>query len=196
MAITEAEKKVLLERLEKARIAKQAKQAERNAAKAKEKPAPPAAEPVAPPPAPPAAEPVPIPTPEPVIEKPTETIPPPVPNLVKANKKPAKKVRMESEDDESEDEEEIKLPPKKKQAVKKEMPFMKLKIYKEPTNAAAFQQMLEALSNPAEYEDERPPPSAPIDIPPQKPPRQLVKQSNNVVKPMNDARAMALSFFG
>lgn len=188
MAITEAEKKVLLERLEKARIAKQAKKAERDAAKEKEKP-------VAPPPAPPAAEPVAaIPTPEPVVEKPAETIPP-VPDLVKAAaKKPAKKVKIESEDDS--EEEEIKLPPKKKQAVKKELPFMKLKIYKEPTNAAAFQQMLEALSCPAEYEEERPAPSAPIDIPVQKPPRQLVKQSNNVVKPMNEARAMALSFFG
>jgi hypothetical protein len=143
MAITEAEKKVLLERLEKARVAKQAKAAE--AKKAKEIKAPMAA-PVA------APEPEPTPEPEPVSE----------PVDIPAPKKPAKKVCLIPSD--SEEEEEVIIPKKKAKTVaKKEIPYMKIKLYKEPANPAAFQQLLEAVNdNGDDYEDEQ---EAPVPAP-------------------------------
>lgn len=156
MVISDSEKKVLLERLEKARIAKQAKAAE--AKKAKEQAAP------APVPAP---VPVPAPEPEPVVveEKPPASVPidiPPVPDLVKASKKPAKKVCLPVESD---SEEEVVMPKKKKSTTtKKDVPYMKIKLYKEPSNPEAFQQLLEAV-NDNQYEDEEeqtPPPPPPI----------------------------------
>jgi hypothetical protein len=158
MVISDAEKKVLLERLEKARIAKQAKAAE--AKKAKEAPAP------APAPAPEPA-PAPAPAPEPVVveDKPPASAPidiPPVPDLVKASKKPAKKVVLPDSDD---SEEEILLPKKSKgkSVAKKEVPYMKIKLYKEPSNPVAFQQMLESINDPQyEEEEEVSPPPPPI----------------------------------
>lgn len=145
MPISEADKKVLLERLEKARIAKQAKAAEKKGAAEKKAPAPA-----------PATEPVPVPEPEPVVveEKPPASAPidiPPVPDLVKASKRPAKKVSLPDSDSE---EEEVVMP-KKKKTVKKDMPYMKIKLYKEPSNPEAFQQLLEAVNdNGGEDEDE------------------------------------------
>lgn len=155
MVISESDKKVLLERLEKARIAKQAKAAE--AKKAKEAPAP-APEPT----------PAPAPAPEPVVveEKPPASEPidiPAVPDLVKAAKKPAKKICLPVESDS--DEEEVVMPKKVKgkSVAKKEVPYMKIKLYKEPSNPAAFQQMLESINDPQyEDEDEQTPPPAPI----------------------------------
>jgi hypothetical protein len=155
MVISDSEKKVLLERLEKARIAKQAKAAE--AKKAKEQAA--AAAPV------PAPVPVPAPEPEPVVveEKPPASDPidiPPVPDLVKASKKPVKKVVLPDSDSE----EEVVMPKKKKPTTKKDVPYMKIKLYKEPSNPEAFQQLLEAV-NDNQYEEEEeqtPPPPPPI----------------------------------
>lgn len=157
MVISDSEKKVLLERLEKARIAKQAKAAE--AKKAKEQAAP------APVPAPvPAPEPTPVPEPVVVEEKPPASDPidiPPVPDLVKASKKPAKKVVLPDSDSE----EEVVMPKKKKTTTtKKDVPYMKIKLYKEPSNPEAFQQLLEAV-NDNQYEEEEeqtPPPPPPI----------------------------------
>ena len=143
MVISDADKKVLLERLEKARIAKQAKAAE--AKKAKEAPAP---------------VPVPEPAPAPVAveEKPPASEPidiPAVPDLVKAAKKPAKKVALPVESDDSEEEVVMPKKVKSKAGTKKEVPYMKIKLYKEPSNPAAFQQLLEAVNdNGGEYEDE------------------------------------------
>ena len=146
MAISEAEKKVLLERLEKARLVKQAKAAE--AKKAKEVKAAPAPEP-APAPAP---APAPEPTPEPVSE----------PIDIPAPKKTAKKVCLIPSDSE---EEEVVVPKKKAKAVaKKEPKYMKIVLYKEPQDKHAFQQLLEAVNdNGGEYEDEEvvPEPPAP-----------------------------------
>lgn len=154
MVISPQEKQVLLERLEKARIAKQAKAAE--AKKAKEAPAPapaPAPEPVPEPPAvveekPPASEPIDIPAP---------------PDLVKASRKPAKKVVLPDSDSE---EEEVVMPKKTKgkAVAKKEVPYMKIKLYKEPANPVAFQQMLESINDPQyeEEEEQAPPPPAPF----------------------------------
>jgi hypothetical protein len=155
MVISDSEKKVLLERLEKARIAKQAKAAE--AKKAKEQAA--AAAPV------PAPVPVPAPEPEPVVveEKPPASDPidiPPVPDLVKASKKPVKKVVLPDSDSE----EEVVMPKKKKPTTKKDVPYMKIKLYKEPSNPEAFQQLLEAVNDNQyeEAEEQTPPPPPPI----------------------------------
>ena len=149
MVISDADKKVLLERLEKARIAKQAKAAEAKKAKETAAPAPaPAPEPVVVEEKPPASEPIDIPA---------------VPDLVKAAKKPAKKVCLPVESDS--DEEEVVMPKKVKgkTGAKKEVPYMKIKLYKEPSNPAAFQQMLESINDPQyEDEDEQTPPPAPI----------------------------------
>jgi hypothetical protein len=143
MPISESDKKVLLERLEKARIAKQAKAAEKKGATEKKA--------LAPVPAPAPAS-VPEPTPEPVEEKPPASEPidiPPVPDLVKASKKPAKKVSLPDSDSEEE-----AVMPKKKKTTKKDMPYMKIKLYKEPSNPEAFQQLLEAVNDQGEYDDE------------------------------------------
>ena len=156
MVISDSEKKVLLERLEKARIAKQAKAAE--AKKAKEQAAAAPAPVLAP-------VPVPAPEPEPVVveEKPPASEPidiPVVPDLVKASKKPAKKVVLPDSDSE----EEVVMPKKKKTTTtKKDVPYMKIKLYKEPSNPEAFQQLLEAVNdNQYEDEEEQTPPPPPI----------------------------------
>ncbi len=206
MAITAQERDVLLKRLELARIAKIKKQEEAKAAKAaKTTPAP---EP-APAPAP---VPVPMPAPEPEpIQSPVRdpmVAPPPVPDLVKAARKAPKKVCLPS-DDESDEEVAIAMPKKKKApAVRKEQPYMKLKIYREPTNPQAFQSLLESIHNPPEYEDDdavpasAPPPSDPIPIPFQRPPRVVHSNTKPSIRPMvgadrklEDARAAALAFF-
>lgn len=153
MVISDAEKKVLLQRLELARVAKQKKAAEAKAAKE-------AKQPLAPAPAP-APEPVPEPTPEPEpIAPPPASEPidiPVVPDLVKASRKPAKKVVLPDSDSE----EEV-IMPKKKKTVKKDIPYMKIKLYKEPSNPEAFQHLLEAVNDQGgEYEEEEqeaPPP--------------------------------------
>jgi hypothetical protein len=157
MVISDAEKKVLLERLEKARLVKQAKAAE--AKRAKEAPAPapapvPAPEPVPEPPAvveekPPASEPIDIPAP---------------PDLVKASRKPAKKVCLPVDSDSEEEEVVMPKKTKGKAVAKKEVPYMKIKLYKEPSNPVAFQQMLESINDPQyeEEEEQAPPPPAPF----------------------------------
>lgn len=192
MAITPAERDVLLKRLELARIAKIKKQDEAKAAKAaKTAPAP---EPVAAP----APEPIPVPEPiqSPVVEP---MVAPPVPDLVAASrKKPAKKVCLPVSSDEDD---EVELPKKKSKVVKKEQPYMKIKIFREPTNPQAFQSLLESIHNPPEYEDE----PAPIPEPPvpfARPPRVLHSNQKQNVRPMvgvdrklEDARNMALAFF-
>lgn len=157
MVISDAEKKVLLQRLELARVAKQKKAAEAKAAKETKQPLAPA--------------PAPVPEPEPVVveEKPPASEPidiPLIPDLVKASKhapagaptplekKPVKKVVLPDSDSE---EEEVVMPKKKK----KEVPYMKLKLYREPSNPQAFQQLLEAVNDTQytdEEEQEAPPP--------------------------------------
>lgn len=191
MAITPQERDVLLKRLELARIAKIKKQDEAKAAKAA-KTAP------APEPAPPASEPIPIPEPAPVsleIQSPPASEPIPIPE---PKKKPAKKVCLPVSDDEDEEEEK---PKKKSKVVKKEQPYMKLKIYREPTNPQAFQSLLESIHNPPEYED-APEPEPPAPIPFARPPRVLHSNQKQSVRPMagadrklEDARNMAMAFF-
>lgn len=196
MAITAAERDVLLKRLELARVAKLKKQEEAKAAKAaKATPAPvpdPVLEPV----------PVPVAVPEPIQSPPpSEPIPiPEVPDLVKMSRKPAKKVCLPVSDDE---EEEVVMPKKQKVVKKKEQPYMKLKIYREPTNPQAFQSLLESIHNPPEYEEvEQPAPEPPALQPFIRPPRVLHSNSKQTIRPMvgadrklEDARALAMSFF-
>lgn len=170
MVISDAEKKVLLQRLELARVAKQKKAAEAKAAKeAKQPPAP------APAPAP-VPEPEPLPEPEPVVveEKPPASTPidiPPVPDLVSASKRPAKKVSLPDSDSE----EEPVMPKKKKVEKKKDVPYMKIKLYKEPSNPEAFQQLLEAVNDQGGYEDEEQEAPPPVPSPFIKGPRVIQK---------------------
>jgi hypothetical protein len=193
MAITPAERDVLLKRLELARIAKIKKQEEAKAAKAVKA----APEPVVAPPAP-APEPVPQEIQSPVIEP---MVAPPVPDLVAASrKKPAKKVCLPISDDEDEEEEAVLPKKKSKPFAKKEQPYMKLKIYREPTNPQAFQSLLESINNPPEYEDE---PEPPAPVPFARPPRVVHSNSKaQSVRPMagadrkfEDTRNMAMAFF-
>ena len=157
MPISDAEKKILLERLELARVAKQKKAEEAKAAKAvKKAPAPePVPEPVV---APPVITPAPVPAPE---ERPPTSDPidiPEVPDLVAASRKPAKGKKVALPDSDSE--EEVTMPKKKKALAKKDTPFLKIKLYKEPQDKVAFQNLLQAVAGEVEEEEEEssPPP--------------------------------------
>lgn len=158
MVISPEQKKVLLERLQLAKAAKaeKAKAKKEAAAAAVKEPEPPAPAP-APAPAPvPEPAPLPVPPPVPVPE---------VPDLVAASKKPARKKKcFVPSDDDSDSEEEVVLPKKIKKGEKKTA-YMKIKIYKEPKNAVAFQSLVEAIQDQEpEEEEQRPPPSEPIPI--------------------------------
>lgn len=194
MAITAAERDVLLKRLELARVAKLKKQEETKAAKAAKA----APEPVA---APVPDVPAPAPVSQEIQSPPSEPIPiPEVPDLVKMSRKPQKKVCLPVSDDE---EEEVVMPKKQKVIKKKEQPYMKLKIYREPTNPQAFQSLLESINNPPEYEEEeQPAPEPPAPQPFIRPPRVLHSNIKSSVRPMigadrklEDARAAAMAFF-
>lgn len=161
MPISDAEKKVLLERLEKARIAKQKKAEEARAGKTTKKAPEPTPEPVTAPPV--IVESTPVPEERPPASAPID-IPAP-PDLVAASRKKPKKVEIHESDSDS----DIALPPKKKKQVpKKETPYLKIKLYKEPQDKAAFQNLLSAVAgendddSQSESEEEAPLP------PPQK----------------------------
>ena len=175
MVISPSDKAVLLERLRVARETKAAKAAEAKKAKAtKETPAS-VKEPEPPAPAPaPVPVPVPVPAPVPVPEPPAPepVLVPEVPDLVAmSRKKPsssanaercersvaAKKKKVESSDEDSDSEAE--LPPKKGKGGKKQA-YMKIKIYKEPKNAVAFQSLVEAI------QDEQPEPEPEPEVSP------------------------------
>lgn len=195
MAITAAERDVLLKRLELARIAKIKKQEDAKAAKAAKTESAPAP---APAPEPTPAPPVPEPIQSPPRSEPIDI--PVVPDLVAASKKkPAKKVCLPVSDDESD--EEVAMP-KKKKTVKKDVPYMKIKLYKEPRDPEAFKSLLENINNPPEYEDEVPPAPEPEPAPFVRPPRVLHNNNKPLVRPMvggdrkmEEARQMALAFF-
>ena len=169
MVISPQDKAILLERLQKAREVKAAKVAAKKTAPAvAPEPAPPAPAPAPPAPAPPAAPAAP--------EEPTPAEVPKVPDLVAASKKPPKKKQcfIPSSSDTDSDEEEIALPKKIKAAhPPKKQAYMKIKLYKEPKNAAAFQQMIEAVQDESE---EVPPYEEPA--PPQLQPKNNVKFAN------------------
>lgn len=161
MVISSSDKAILLERLQKARETKAAKAA----AKKKEtladvkEPEPPAPAPA------PVVTPPPVPEPAPIVPPPpSEPIDiPTVPDLVAASKKkPAKKTKkVESSDEDSDSDDEVVLPPKKGKGKKVEKSkYMKVVIYREPKNAAAFQSLIEAVQD--EQPEEPEPEPAPV----------------------------------
>lgn len=161
MPISDAEKKVLLERLELARVAKQKKAEEAKAAKSvKAVKAAPVPETVVAPPTvtPPVPEPVPEPEQRPPASDPIDI--PEIPDLVSASRKPAKGKKVVLPDSDSE-EEEVAMPKKKKTVAKKDTPFLKIKLYKEPQDKAAFQNLLQAVTGEVEEEEEVETPSPP-----------------------------------
>jgi hypothetical protein len=154
MVISDSEKKVLLERLAKAREVKASKAAaaKKTPAPIKETPQPLAA---------PSIEPIPSP---PVVESTRyvrvdegtifkddfENCPPldeiALPTKIQKLEKQQKREKFNNSSDESEDEKPVrKLSKSSKKA--KPTPYMKLKIYHEPKNHAAFQNLIEAVQN-------------------------------------------------
>lgn len=160
MPISDAEKKVLLERLELARVAKQKKAAEAKAAKEVKGRAPvpePVPEPIVPPPVITSA-----PIPEPELQ---HLDIPDVPDLISASRKQAKGKRCFLPESDSDSEEEVAMPKKKTKTVaKKDTPFLKIKLYKEPQDKVAFQNLLQAVAGEVEEEEEE----MPEPPPPQK----------------------------
>lgn len=153
--ISEADKKVLLERLAKAREAKAAKKKATSAAAA---PVPVPVPDVAPPP-----EPISVAAPE-------EIAPPPVPDLVAAAKKKPKqnKVKVPESSSDSDSDDEPVLPPKKNKGANKRsagVPYMKIKIYKD--SPKALESIMQTIQD--NQEEEEPKPSEPIPIPVAKP---------------------------
>lgn len=201
MVISADEKKVLLERLQKARETKAAKAAakkkEETLADVKEPaPAPaPAPAPIAVPP------PAPAPLPEPTPAPPAPPVVPDVPDLVAASKKkPAKKKsKVESSDEDSDD--DAVLPPKMKGG--KKQAYMKIKIYKEPKNAAAFQSLIEAVQDdqPEEAPEVATPPPASASIGRScrfanaNAGNQAIKKGTGVVSAQELMRRAAMEFF-
>ena len=206
MVISADEKKILLERLQKARETKAAKAAEAKKAKAaKETPAS-VKEPEPPAPAPvpePAPAPVPAPAPEPPAPEPM--LVPEVPDLVAmSRKKPAKKKCLIPSSDEDSDSDDAELPPKKgkgKAGNGKKQAYMKIKIYKEPKNATAFQSLVEAIQDEQPEPEPEPEPEPPMvasidrrrkfDIKNKTP-----AQGRTLPSPQELMRRAALEFFG
>ena len=164
--ISEADKKILLERLAKAREAKVAKKKALNAAALSV--AAPAATPV-PDVAPVAPAPAPLSVAAPATPQPSVDEVPPLPDLVAAAaKKPKpKKVKIPDSDDSSDEEMHsvAALPPKKG---KNAAPYMKIKIYRD--SPKALESILQTIQD-AEHDDDEPakpamsePPSAAIPV--------------------------------
>lgn len=198
MVISESEKKVLLERLALARIAKQQKK------EIKEKEAKAISLSAAAPSAAAPFEPIPIPEVVAPVVPVAPAIPAPLIDLVALHKKGKKKVCLP---DDSDSEDETVLPPKKKKLAQKETAYMKIKIYREPKNTAAMQDLLAAVQD---EQDVPTPEVADVPMPepqqPQvfvRPPRLLVQQiGGRAVKSFDsDAarkdllRRQALEFF-
>lgn len=150
MVITAQEKTVLLERLEKARQVKQAKAEAARAAKAS-----------------PAAAPISAPAPEHILEE-VKQLPPleplvaqnvahvaddiTLPPKIKKEEKQQKREINRNSSDESDNEKPVKKSSSKKKT--KQTPYMKIKIFHEPKNHAALQNLIEAVQdNNDEYDD-------------------------------------------
>jgi hypothetical protein len=163
--ISEADKKILLERLAKAREAKAAKKKALSAPVAAPVPDVAPLAPVAPVPAAPAPA---------VDDQPICLVSPPVPDLVAAAaalsaKKPKqKKVKLPESSSDSDD--DPVLPPKKQKGTKRSgAPYMKIKIYKE--SPKALESIMQTIQDNQQEEDEAPlslmdPSEPPISIPP------------------------------
>jgi hypothetical protein len=169
MVISDAEKKILLERLQKAREVKAAK-----AAAAKKTPVPKKEAPPQPPPAP-TIEPIPSP---PVVESTAryvrvdessvnvlkddvQHLPPldcvvddeiALPPKIKKHETREKREKFDNSSDESDDEKPVKKSSKTSKKVK-QTPYMKIKIFHEPKNAHALQNLIEAVQNNDDEEE-------------------------------------------
>ena len=197
MVISNEDKKVLLERLQKARETKAAK-----AAAAKKKEAPESVKEPEAISAAPAPAPVVVPVPVPVVE-PQSVAVPEVPDLVAASKKKPKKVSLEAQRPDSDSDDEPVLPPKRKNA-KKESAYMKIKIYREPKNPAALQDLLSAVQE-EEEEQAAATSTAPVHVAP--PPsiargckfdikNATPREGRTLPTPQELMRRAALEFFG
>ena len=146
MVISDAEKKILLERLAEARKVKAAK-----AAAAKKVPAPKKETPQ--PPAAPIMEPMPAPEEVEVVEKlPAETVIALPPKVKREEKQQKREIIDNSSDDESEYEKPVKKSSSKKKT--KQTPYMKIKIFHEPKNHAALQNLIEAVQDNNDDDDD------------------------------------------
>lgn len=145
MVISDAEKKILLLRLQKAREVKAAK-----VAAAKKAPAPI----IEPPPAPEIVKeedkqlpPIEIQNPAQQVE--TEIALPP---KVKKEEKQQKREKCDNSSDESDNEKPVKKSSKTKKT--KQTPYMKIKIFHEPKNHAALQNLIEAVQDNNDDDDD------------------------------------------
>ena len=191
--ISDADKKILLERLAKAREAKAAKKKATSAPSAPSTPT--SAE--APPSAPPSAPVVSAAAPD---ELPLSLVPP-VPDLVavSAKKPKQKKVKLPESSSDSDSEDESVLPPKKKGSKRSGAPYMKIKIYKDSPHA--LEHILHTIQGATEAEQA---PSVPLDEPSEPIPisaRRTVcmtgsrPSSNTQVLRTGSLRDAALAFF-
>jgi len=208
MVISDAEKKILLERLQKAREVKAAKAAAAKKTPVPKKEAIPA----------PIIEPTPVPE---VLKDAVKDLPPlEPPNLLamvakvddemialppkmkrgEKGEKGEKGERNENSSDESDDEKPVKKSSKISKKAK-QAPYMKIKIFHEPKNAHALQNLIEAVQDyddePAEYVRE------PVQVTSVEAPRlrhdiknQTPKSSRTLPSHQELMRKAAMEFFG
>lgn len=190
MVISLQEKEVLLKRLEKARQAKIAKKQALLEEKAKVESLP---KPEPEPEPKPVTEPVPVSVPIPVV---AEALAPP--NLIVKEDDEIKlppKIKKSKKVVETSDDESMEKKPVKKV---KQTPYLKLKIYKEPSNPVAFQNLMEALNEPAEEPKPTPQPVVEQKASNEPQPRLVATgkaRKEQTVRDLNYNRALALSFF-
>jgi len=186
MVLSEQDKKILLDRLKAGREKKKAEReqakkttAVKEAAKS------------------PAETPAPAPTAAPEIAPATATAEqkPPEPPHIDPSKprKPAKQVEASSDSDSEIDQEENKKKSKlsKNKNMKKNVPYMKIKIYQEPKNHEA----LNALIGAVQEEQQTPP----VELSPPEKQRVSNVSKHQLAKPIvrqNTMRALAMDIFG
>jgi hypothetical protein len=156
MVISDAEKKILLERLQKAREVKAAKVAAAKKTPAHKQPAAPIIEPI---PAPEVLKDV-LPPLEPpnllsmVAKVDDDAVLPPKMKKREKGEKGEKGEKYDNTSDESDDEKPVRKSSKTSKKVK-QTPYMKIKIFHEPKNHAALQNLIEAVQDndnePIEY---------------------------------------------
>jgi hypothetical protein len=167
MVISDDEKKILLERLQKAREVKAAKaaSAKKTSVPKKEAPQPPPAPTIEPIPSPPVVESTAryVRVDESsvsVLKDDVQHLPPldcvvdghTLPPKIKKHEKEQKREKFDNSSDESEDEKPVKKSSKTSKKVK-QTPYMKIKIFHEPKNAHALQNLIEAVQNNDDEEE-------------------------------------------
>jgi len=189
--ISEADKKILLERLAKAREAKATKKKALSVAAA------PAAVPV-----PDVAPVAPAPAPTPASAPAVDELPPPFPDLVanafSAKKPKQKKAKVPESSSESDSDDEPVLPPKKK-GKNTTAPYMKIKIYKDsPKALESIMHTIQANEQDGEETEAIPAPPSAAEV--QRPRTVCMTGSRpstntHVLRASNPLRDAALAFF-